>query len=135
MNEEGTVLKAAACLVTIKDNDFDLPRIIVQSTWFTTVTALATVYALFGTEIAQIHASREDDFLIGCVTGTVAGIFFLEIALTLYVRGRKYAGTVMGMANVYDEKSEYDRALEMYGEARAVYEVRGYVGEACTYVQ
>ena len=46
-----------------------------------------------------------------------------------------YAGTVMGMANVYQEKSEYDRALEMYGEARAVYEVRGYVAEACTYVQ
>ena len=95
VNEEGTVLKAAACLVTIKDNDFDLPRIIVQSPWFTTVTGLATVYALFGTEIAQIHASREDDFLIGCATGVVAGIFFLEIALTLYVRGRKYAGTVM----------------------------------------
>jgi hypothetical protein len=95
VNEEGNVLKAAVCLVTIKDNDFDLPRIIVTSTWFTAVTALATVYALFGTEIAQIHAVKKDDFLLGCVTGTVAGIFFLEIAFTLYVRGRKYAGTVM----------------------------------------
>ena len=46
-----------------------------------------------------------------------------------------YARTVMNMAIVYREKSEYDRALEMYGEARAVYEVRGYVAEACTYVQ
>ena len=95
VNEEGTVLKAAACMVTIKDNDFDLPRMIITSTWFTTITALATVYALFGTEIAQIHAGKDDDFWIGCITGTVAGIFFLEIALTLYVKGTKYAYTVM----------------------------------------
>ena len=46
-----------------------------------------------------------------------------------------YAKTIMGMAMMYKQKSECDRALEMYGEARAVYEVRGYVAEACTYVQ
>ena len=35
-----------------------------------------------------------------------------------------YAGTIKNMAWVYDKKGEYDRALEMYEEARVVYEVR-----------
>lgn len=100
VNEQGTVLQAAMCLVTIKDNDFDLPRIILNSSWFQMTTAFATVYALFGTEIAQIHATKDDDFAIGCVTGLAAGIFFIEIAFTLYVKGTKYANTVMFVMDV-----------------------------------
>ena len=34
-----------------------------------------------------------------------------------------YAGTIHNMAIVYEQKGEYDRALEMYEEARVVYEV------------
>ena len=34
-----------------------------------------------------------------------------------------YANTVGNMAIVYQKKGEYNRALEMYEEARAVYEV------------
>ena len=34
-----------------------------------------------------------------------------------------YANAVNNMANVYEQKGELDRALEMYEEARAVYEV------------
>ena len=35
-----------------------------------------------------------------------------------------YASTINNMAIVYDKKGEYDRALEMYEEARVVDEVR-----------
>ena len=35
-----------------------------------------------------------------------------------------YAGTINNMAIVYQKKGEYDRALEMYEEARVVKEVR-----------
>ena len=35
-----------------------------------------------------------------------------------------YASTIKNMAMVYKKKGEYDRALEMYEEARVVKEVR-----------
>ena len=35
-----------------------------------------------------------------------------------------YAVTINNMASVYQKKGEYDRALEMYEEARVVTEVR-----------
>ena len=34
-----------------------------------------------------------------------------------------YASTVINMANVYTKTGELDRALELYEQARAVYEV------------
>ena len=34
-----------------------------------------------------------------------------------------YACTVRGMAELYEQRGELDRALEMYEEARTVYEV------------
>ena len=49
--------------------------------------------------------------MIGCCEATVGKLH------------PSYAGTVHNMANVYEVKGEYDRALEMYEEARAVYEV------------
>ena len=64
-----------------------------------------------------------------CVVWMCGVLYLMSCVLHIYEAtvGKdhpSYAVIISNMALVYKKKGEYDRALEMYEEARVVYEVR-----------
>ena len=83
------------CKIKIIDEDANILKRISESGPFQILSALATLWALFGPDICVMHLEKDTDFTTGMVTFGATVFFFIEIVLLSLVKGWKYFGSLM----------------------------------------
>ena len=81
--------------IVILDDDYTIAPLILYSQPFQILTSIATLYALFGTDLAIIYAKKSDDDAVDIATLICIVILFLEILLTSIAKGFRYIGSIM----------------------------------------